>query len=141
MHSSNSFLRLVTAVIAVLILVGFATSANADPPERVARVGYLDGPVSFSPAGEDYWVDARVNRPLTTGDRLWFDRGARGEIQVDNATLRMGAGTSVAVLNLGDRITQLQLTQGVLNLRIWRSDAKKPGPSCRPMPLSDGCSP
>ncbi len=110
------------ALIAGIALLTLASSALADPPARVARLGYLNGTVSFSPAGEDYWVDATVNRPLTTGDRLWADRGARSEIQVGGATIRMSAGTSVAVLNLDDRITQLQLTQGVLNVRVWRAD-------------------
>ena len=47
----------------------FATGALADPPTRVARMAYSEGPVSFSPAGDDQWVGAIVNRPLITGDR------------------------------------------------------------------------
>ena len=96
--------------------------ASADPPSRVARLGYTSGAVSFSPAGENDWVLAAVNRPLTTGDRLWADAGARAELQVGGAMLRMSAGTSVAVLNLDDSIAQLQLTQGTLNLRVRRLD-------------------
>ncbi len=72
--------------------------ASADPPSRVARLGYTSGAVSFSPAGENDWVEATINRPLTTGDRLWADAGARAELQVGGAMLRMSAGTSVAVL-------------------------------------------
>ena len=34
--------------------------------------------------------------------------------------IRMNAGTSVSVLNLDDRIAQLQLTQGTLNVRVRR---------------------
>ena len=33
--------------------------------------------VSFEPAGTEDWVGARVNRPITTGDRLWTDQDAR----------------------------------------------------------------
>ena len=93
---------------------------NADPPSRVARLGYMTGSVSFSPAGENDWVQATINRPLTTGDRLWADAGARAEIQVGGATIRMSADTGVAILNLDDRIAQLQLTQGTLNVRVRR---------------------
>jgi len=39
-----------------------------DPPSRVARIGYLEGSVSFQPAGEPDWVQAVANRPMTTGD-------------------------------------------------------------------------
>ena len=103
--------------IAVLVFGGWA---SADPPARVARLGYMSGTVSFSPAGENDWVQAVVNRPLTTGDRLWTDAGARAEIQVGGAMIRMNADTGVSVLNLDDQITQLQLMQGTLNVRVRR---------------------
>ena len=115
------FLRLralaFVAGVAVLVISGWA---NADPPSRVARLGYMTGAVSFSPAGENDWIQATINRPLTTGDRLWTDAGARAEIQVGGAMIRMHAGTGVSILNLDDRIAQLQLTQGTLNVRVRR---------------------
>jgi len=46
---------------------------QSDPPSRVARLGYLHGTVSFVPAGENDWVEAQLNRPLITGDKLWTD--------------------------------------------------------------------
>ncbi len=94
--------------------------ASADPPSRVARLGYMTGEVSFSPAGENDWARAVMNRPLTPGDRLWADAGARAEIQLGGAMIRMNAGTGVSILNLDDRIVQLQLTQGTLNVRVRR---------------------
>ncbi|MCC7327740.1 MAG: hypothetical protein IT521_13170 [Burkholderiales bacterium] len=103
-------------------MLAFSGWVGADPPSRVARLGYATGAVSFSPAGESDWVQARINRPLTAGDRLWADTGARVEIQVGGAVVRMSAGTGVSVLNLDDRITQLQLTQGTLNIRVRRLD-------------------
>jgi hypothetical protein len=108
------------AVAATLGLLAFSGWASADPPSRVARLGYTSGAVSLSPAGEDDWVRATVNRPLTQGDRLWSDDGARAEIQIGGATIRMNAGTGLSVLNLDDRIAQMQLTQGTLNVRVRR---------------------
>ena len=77
-NGSNRFIALPLGII-VFALAGFA---HADPPGRVARVGYVKGPVSFSPAGEDDWVEATLNRPLVTGDRLWADAGGRVELQI-----------------------------------------------------------
>jgi len=108
------------ALLVGVTVLAFSGWASADPPSRVARLGYLSGTVSFSPAGEDDWVQATVNRPLTTGDRLWADAGARTEIQIGGAMVRMNAGTSVSILNLDDQVAQLQLTQGVLNVRVRR---------------------
>ncbi|MFZ0285740.1 MAG: hypothetical protein WAL32_10975 [Terriglobales bacterium] len=56
-----------------------------DPPSRVARIGYLEGSVSFQPAGETDWVGAVPNRPLTTGDQLWSDQDSRAELQLGSA--------------------------------------------------------
>src|SRR5207244_8932049 len=106
--------------IATLVMAGLAI---ADPPSRVARLGYLTGTVSFSPAGEDDWVQATMNRPLVTGDRLWADAGGRAELQIGSAIVRMGSSTSLTLLNVDDRVVQLQLAQGNLNIRARRLGA------------------
>ena len=54
-----------------------------DPPSRVARIGYMEGAVSFQPAGEPDWVQAVANRPMTTGDKLWADKDSRAELHSD----------------------------------------------------------
>ena len=110
MHT-NSLRHRALALVVGITVAAFSGWASADPPSRVARLGYVSGAVSFSPAGEDDWVQATINRPLTTGDRLWADPGARAEVQVGGAMVRMNAATSVSILNLDDQITQLQLTQ------------------------------
>ena len=115
-HCRNRFFALLLGVT-TLVLAGWA---SADPPGRVARLGYISGAVSFSPAGEDDWVEARINRPLITGDRLWVDAGARAELQVGSAVFHMGGNTSVTLLNLDNRVAQLQLAQGTLNVRVRR---------------------
>ncbi|HEY5579830.1 MAG TPA: DUF6600 domain-containing protein [Rhodoferax sp.] len=119
MQTQSLGFRVLGFVAGVAFFV-FSGAASADPPSRVARLGYTAGAVSLSPAGEADWVQATVNRPLTNGDRLWTDVGARAEIQAGGAVIRMNANASVSVLNLDDRITQLQLTQGTLNVRVHR---------------------
>jgi len=59
-----------------------AAADDDDPPSRVARLGFARGSVSFNPAGTDDWVSAVVNRPVTTGDKLWNDSGARSELSM-----------------------------------------------------------
>jgi hypothetical protein len=93
-----------------------------DPPSRVARLGYMDGSVSFEPAGEDEWVQAADNRPLTTGDKLWADKDSRAELQLGSAVIRLSANTGVTFLNLDDRTVQLQLSAGTVNIRVRRLD-------------------
>lgn len=119
MNRSPPLFRLFVA-IAAITLAAVSGGASADPPSRVARLGYISGDLSFSPAGESDWVRARINRPLTTGDRLWAESRSRGEIQIGGAAIRLNAQTGVSILNLDDRIVQLQLTQGTLNVRVRR---------------------
>ena len=92
--------------------------ASAEPPSRAARLGYISGTVSFSPGSQPEWVQAVVNRPLTTGDRLWADTSSRAELQIGGAAIRLGADSNVTLLNLDDRIVQVQLSQGTLKIRV-----------------------
>src|ERR1700730_17961967 len=93
-----------------------------DPPSRVARLGYMEGSVSFEPAGENDWVGAVPNRPMTTGDKIWADRDSRAELQLGSATIRLAANTGCSFLNLDDRTAQIQLTSGSLNIRVRQLD-------------------
>jgi hypothetical protein len=89
-----------------------------DPPTRVARLGFMEGSVSFDPAGEPDWVDAVPNRPMTTGDKLWADQNSRAELQLGSAAIRVSANTGVSFLNLDDNTVQLQLSAGIVNIRV-----------------------
>jgi hypothetical protein len=93
-----------------------------DPPDRVARLGYLQGAVSFEPAGESEWVGAVPNRPMTTGDQLWTDENARAEVQLGSAVIRLGPNTGFSFLNLDDNTIQIQLTTGSISVTVRRLD-------------------
>jgi hypothetical protein len=60
-------------------IVVFLATAQTDPPGRVGRLNYSNGEVSFRTADVEDWVPAEINRPLTSGDHLWTDAGARAE--------------------------------------------------------------
>ncbi len=93
---------------------------QSDPPSRVARLAYIRGTVSFVPAGENDWVEAQINRPLITGDKLWTDHDSRAELEIGSSVLRLDGETSFDFLNLDDQTAQIELTQGSLNLHVRR---------------------
>jgi hypothetical protein len=108
---------------ALLALCTFAAPAfvaadDADPPSRAARVSDVEGSVSLQPAGVQDWTVATINRPLSTGDRLWSDAGSRAELDAGDVVVRLGAGTAFAWLNLSDAVAQMQLTSGTLIVRV-----------------------
>ena len=91
-----------------------------DPPSRVARLGYLQGSVSFQPAGESDWVGAVTNRPMSTGDQLWTDQDSRAEVQLGSAVIRLAPNTGFSFLDLDDNTVQIQLTSGAINVTMRR---------------------
>jgi len=104
--------------LGLVLAVASASALAQDPPARVGRIAYLSGPVSFSPAGASDWAQAPLNRPLVAGDRLWTDAGARDEAQFGSAIARMDAGTLLTVLGADERTTQLQVSQGRIDLHV-----------------------
>jgi len=116
---------------ALLLLCGallYAVRASADsgvdddPPGRVARVNLLDGHGSVQLAGSESWVDDLVNRPLTGGDKVWIESGARAEVHVGSAVLRLGASTALQFITLDDRTIRLRVTAGALSVRLRQLD-------------------
>ncbi|MGH9501311.1 MAG: DUF6600 domain-containing protein [Terriglobales bacterium] len=95
---------------------------DQDPPSRVARMNYVQGSVTFQPGGEGDWVDAVPNRPLTSGDNVWTDQGARAELHVGSTAIRLAPETSMTLLDLDDRTLQLRLSEGTLILRVRHLD-------------------
>ncbi len=105
--------------LAGLMAAGAVTMwAQADPPSRVARLNFLEGSVSFQAAGHDDWAAATPNYPLTVGDHLWADDRSRAELHVGSTAIRMDAHTAIAFLNLDDRMTQVRLSDGSINISI-----------------------
>jgi hypothetical protein len=90
----------------VFACLAFQVRAQTDdPPTRVARLAYLQGSVSLEPAGTNDWVTAGVNRPMTTGDKIWSDNDGRVELQLDGSLLRLWQNTGCSFLNLSDNAT------------------------------------
>jgi uncharacterized protein DUF6600 len=109
------------AVLGLLALFAFgsARADDTDPPGRVARLSYLEGAVSFEPAGMQEWVGAELNRPLTSGDRLWTDQQSVAELDLGAAVIRLGGMTGFCLINLDDTHAQIQLSAGTLIVRVW----------------------
>ncbi|MEO7936563.1 MAG: DUF6600 domain-containing protein [Dokdonella sp.] len=110
--------RFCVCLVPAVLLFAAAGQALADPPSRVARLSYTRGDVSMQPAGIQEWSEARLNRPLITGDSLYTDRASRAEMEVGAATLRLDERSSFRLLNLDDSAAQVELTAGTLNLTV-----------------------
>ncbi|MGH9343742.1 MAG: DUF6600 domain-containing protein [Terriglobia bacterium] len=106
---------------AQLIIAQGAQDQNdqGDPPARVARVSYVAGKVSLQQAGVDQWSEASLNYPMTTNDRLYTDQGARAELEVGSAAVRLSEATDLTIANLNDQFMQLGLAQGAIRVSVY----------------------
>ena len=111
---------LTLTLFGALVFPAFSRPAAAqdDPPDRVARLNYIQGSVSYQVSGDQDWVQADPNRPLTTGDNLWADKDSRGEVHIGSTAIRLSSETGISFLTLDDRTVQLQLAQGTIEVHL-----------------------
>jgi len=113
-------------------VVGLAGAANAqpspsgDPPARVGRLAFVQGTVSFHDRDQTDWAPAVANTPLTSGDALWTEPNARGEISIAGTRVRMDGGSQLDMLALDDSQTRMQLDQGRLDIKTFTYDTRQP---------------
>src|SRR5215831_213441 len=107
-------------ILMLVLAAGIASGqpGGGDPPSRVARLNFMQAQVSFRPGSVEEWTDASLNYPLYNGDHLWADMGAQTELHIGSTAIRMGSETALAILSLDDRMVQLSLTGGVLNVHL-----------------------
>ncbi|MDE2277077.1 MAG: hypothetical protein KGK09_12360, partial [Burkholderiales bacterium] len=113
------------ALLLALVAAWAAPQARADddPPGRVGRLADLRGHVWRYDPEQGAWVAANPNHPLTGGDRLATDGDARAELRVGSTTLRLGAGSQLAVRRLDDARLSFELRRGELALRVRSHEA------------------
>ena len=106
-------------LLSLLLCSGMVRAEDEmDPPGRVARLSFLDGSVSLAPADTDDWAAAFLNRPITTGDRIWVDAGGRAEVQLGTSTVHVDENTGVAFLTIDDDTLLVRLTDGAIAVRV-----------------------
>ncbi len=105
---------------ASLILPSLPPPQIPDPPSRVVRISYLRGAVSFQASGTETWSRAELNRPVAEGDALWTDGGARAELHLGSAAIRMDSRTRLDFLKFNDRTVQARVILGVVGVTVRR---------------------
>ncbi len=100
-----------------------AAAQQADPPTRVARIDVAEGSVQYQLAAEGQPRPADARWPLTTGDTVWTDPGARAELHAGSATLRLDSASTLGFTVLDDRTTQVRLTAGTVGVQVRSLEA------------------
>ena len=116
----------VAAAAVLFTALAFPALAQSDPPARVGRLAFIEGTVSFHDDEQRDWTPAVVNTPLTTGDVIWNEPGARSEISVAGTRVRLDSATELDLLALDDTQTRLQLAQGRMDIKTFTWNQQQP---------------
>jgi FecR protein len=104
-----------TLFILALAVTGLA---SAEPPERIARLSYVEGQIKFQ-GEQEVAPSALPDRPLASGDRLATERDGRAELALGSATLRLDESTAVTVADLDASTVRLELAAGAASLHLY----------------------
>jgi hypothetical protein len=116
-----SSLRLFLIVFCMGMLACLSTLWG-DPPDRVGRLNFVTGTVSFRPESIEEWAAASLNYPLTIGDHLWTDKDGQAEVHIGSTAIRLAPSTDFSFLNLNDQTIQIRLSTGSLDIRLRHMD-------------------
>src|SRR5262245_24631344 len=118
-------LTIVGVVIALIAGVGVGwwvrheQTARAEAIPNAARIQRIDGQVLLNNSGantspsDQNWLTATVNQPFTVGDRIYTRDNSHASVAFTGRNFaRLNPNTSLDVLALEDRRTQLALRDG-----------------------------
>jgi hypothetical protein len=113
------------AAVVTPLLARAQTPGVVDPPARVGRLADMQGTVWIFDTQAGEWQAAARNRPLTTGDRLSTDNGARAEVRIGPNTVRLDGSSELEMLQLDDSRVSMQLHGGSVALRPHSREAAR----------------
>src|ERR1051325_7839147 len=117
-------LTLVAVVCALVAGLGVAfwmkheTTVSAEALPNAARIQRVDGEVAlnnglYSSGDNDQWISATANTPFSVGDRIYTRDNSRASLAFTGRNFaRLNPNSSLDVISLADRRTQLALRDG-----------------------------
>lgn len=110
--------------VGLACVTGASAQEAGDPPARVGRLARLNGTVSFHTADQDQWSRAVLNYPVTSGNSLWTEPGARAGVQVADNAIDLDSATQLDIMRLDDGVFQASVPQGAIFATIRSMPAR-----------------
>ena len=114
-------------VILALLASAFAFSAFAqdDPPGRIGRIAWLSGEVLLDDPETGESDAVPLNQPLTSGDIITTQPGARAEIQIGASTIRLDANSRLEFDRIDDNQIRVILSEGRIVAKLPTEDTRR----------------
>jgi len=98
-------------------LVAASSLALADPPARVGRIAVAEGSVTVrTPDGTE--SGSLLNWPVSTDHHVTTAAGARAEVRVGSAAIRLDGDSDLEFEQLDDNVMRLRLHYGTASVRV-----------------------
>jgi hypothetical protein len=117
--------RVALLALAAAAALPSAALAQEDPPGRVGRVAHTEGTVWIYDTEAQQWEAAPRNRPLTSGDQLSSEAGARAEVRIGSTVLRVGERSRIEFVQIDDHVMRIRLHDGHLAARTVTAEAAR----------------
>jgi hypothetical protein len=112
---------LLAAALGMCCCLFLPQGASAQP--GVARISDMQGAVAVQRGDSNQAVAATVNAPVLGADYVTTGDNSRAEVDLDGASsVRLGSGVQMRFSNLDAGSRRLQLAQGPVDLRVFRSN-------------------
>ncbi len=98
-------------LVLALTASSLAWGEPLDAPERLARLSYVEGEVTFAGAREAA-TSTLPERPLAPGDRITTDSNARAELALGAATIRLDEQTEFTIVDLYPNAIRIEVASG-----------------------------
>jgi len=87
---------------------------SQESQSSVARLSYIQGPVSTQRGDSGDWSAATLNTPIMPGDRVSTGADGRAELQLDSSNiLRLAENTIIRITDLSPGSMQIEVAQGL----------------------------
>jgi hypothetical protein len=106
-----------TLLVLALAASSLAWGGPLDSPERIARLGYVEGQVAFR-AAQEQTTSALPDRPLIPGDRLVTEAGGRAELAFGTAAVRLDERTELSIATLDATTARVELNHGTASVHL-----------------------
>src|SRR6516165_2933329 len=111
---------LAKSLLLLILLFAVPALAQVEPPARVGRVSLVSGALAFYGPGDSDWSAAKVNLPVAAGAWLATDPQSRAELRIGPDSLDLANDTQLSFAELRDRVMQIALSQGRVDLHLRR---------------------
>ena len=111
---------LAKSLLLLILLFAVPALAQVEPSARVGRVSLVSGALAFYGPGDSDWSAAKVNLPVAAGAWLATDPQSRAELRIGPDSLDLANDTQLNFAELRDRVMQIALPQGRVDLHLRR---------------------